>query len=273
MAMLSASLAAMFLSAVHPLAPRTASMRRPVAQVAHVRVPDYDEAEKGHHTCHTALLSAKACRWSYRRGECTPVDTCRSHACGLVACDCKAVPLTAQPPWAVLGLNAFSSLSPRAVQAAFSSRARFFHPHLNTGCPRKASAQFLAARRARDVLLILSAVATSTASTPDKSRQHRPEVKSTTAPPGSSGRSQDQVAQLSKVARGIPLGRALYRLVTDWFRSRKRRLARDSWVDWLRSTMRHALQLPKAALRFAIGCAPIVAAIWLACLLRAPMLA
>jgi len=266
----SATLAAMFLSAVHPLAPRAASIRRPVAQVAKtVQLAGTDEAER--YTCHAALHSAKACRWSYRRGECTPADKCRAHSCGLVACDCKIMPLAAQPPWAVLELNASSSLSPRVVQAAFSTQARFFHPHLNAGCPGKASAQFLAARRARDMLLVLSAVAASAASLPENDGKHRPQVKPSTAESGAC--QHDQVAPITKLARGVPLGVAVYRLVTDWFRSRKRRIARGGWSDWLRSTMRRALQLPKAFFRFAIACAPMVAAVLLACALRGPMLA
>ena len=65
----------------------------------------------------------------------------------------------ARPPWQVLDLNFSAALDPVAVNKAFSSRAMALHPDHNTGCLKFARTEFIAAKRAQDTLLALSALA------------------------------------------------------------------------------------------------------------------
>lgn len=59
----------------------------------------------------------------------------------------------------MLDLSLSSALSKTAVHEAFQTKVFYLHPAKNTACLKRASAEFVAARRARDTLMALAEVA------------------------------------------------------------------------------------------------------------------
>ena len=104
--------------------------------------------------CAISAAPAPRCVWTRSVG-----CSCGRPSCGLFGCQCLRTPLVDRPPWEVLDLNISSALSSSAVLEAFEEKTRLLHPAKNTACLRQASAEFVAARRARDTLFSLANVA------------------------------------------------------------------------------------------------------------------
>ena len=114
-------------------------------------------------TCEAAE-KATPCKYSLYQGTCEPENVCRVGACGLITCDCKRTPANQMFMWDALDLNFTSALNSAAIERAFQLKVRSLHPERNAACVRRASAEFLAAKRARDSLMALTELAVSSAS-------------------------------------------------------------------------------------------------------------
>ena len=111
------------------------------------------------HLVQPHLCDAKAsrtCSWSIMKGTCDPQDMCRPKTCGLITCECEPISSHELKPWQVIGLNYSSASSPRAIKLAFRKRVKVLAPDKNTACLHYATHEYIAARRARDTLLLLA---------------------------------------------------------------------------------------------------------------------
>ena len=117
---------------------------------------------------------SQLCTYSVLDGMCLPQNICRPASCGMLMCTCKPLSVNALPPWHVLELNFSDALDPIAVRQAFHARARVLAPERNPACLARASREYIAARRARDTLLLLASIS-SDAQPNDRSKQHATE--------------------------------------------------------------------------------------------------
>jgi len=127
--------------------------------------PVFDTRAEGGHRSQAATICAAAaaaptCTWIRNEG-CREPGCLISH-CGLLSCTCKRAPLNDLMPWDILGLDLSSALSPATIASAFEDKVWLLHPTRNAGCVNRASAEFVAARRARDTLMSIASLSTAT---------------------------------------------------------------------------------------------------------------
>lgn len=200
------------------------SSRRP--QVAHVH-----EVEE---LCEAKV--SRSCSWSFMDAECHPRHACRPTACGIVMCACKPLSVHALPPWQVLQLNFSSALDADAVHKAFKERARVLAPDRNAACLHRASREYIAARRARDTLLLLTDLKENPSSTPTL-----PPFAVTTKPLSHRWRASPSKQRNrglgSKLTLLVAIKIALYRMFRDY----KAKLT-HTWWSRTRQIVRKTMQ-------------------------------
>ena len=139
------------------------------------------------------------------------------------------------PPWEVLDMPLTSALDVNAVRRAFQKKARTLAPKRNLGCIETATREYVAARRARDALLMLADVneVNSTEETKKMPLEQR-QAKSTLG---------------ARVPLLVALKLAIYRIVRD----HKTKIAR-SWWSRVSGAFNGAINFPtrlvRSALRF-----------------------
>ena len=150
---------------------RTSMLRRARPRVAplkaEVLAPLKSEPESAGVCTIVEASPPQSCSYSLIENACMPMKACRVGTCGLITCDCRRLASHAQAPWDVLRLNFSSALDAKAVLTAFDKRARLLAPAKNPACLARASREYVAARRARDTLLLLSTLSTRTEAQPD----------------------------------------------------------------------------------------------------------
>ena len=162
------------------------------------------------------------------------------------------------PPWEVLDLNVSAALDASAVRRAFSARARVLSPDRNPACLARAGREYVAARRARDTLLLLASVAEDAqvegGSASDPRRRLKSRKPFPLATKGRWGSSMRKHRRVSRPRESTNLGKqlslvvaiklALYRLLRDY----KTRLARG-WWGRARHVVREVLDFGRRATR------------------------
>lgn len=114
-----------------------------------------DSLPSGAAQCAT-LQDSIDCHW--RSGRCSAnrevvAGACVASGCGLLSCSCEAADRTELLPWVILNVSAAASVA--EVRAAYSAAVKALAPTLNLGCLEAARLASLAARRARDTMLVL----------------------------------------------------------------------------------------------------------------------
>jgi len=192
--------------------------------------------------------AVKECKWSMMAGACLPQHQCHSEPadCGFIQCSCTELPTVAMPPWDVLDLNFSSALDERAVRRAFHVKARTLAPERNPACLARAGREFIAARRARDTLLMLATIKADSA-------LYEPVSPVATLTAGSWRPSAPSADTHSSMAARLPLLAALKLGVYRLARDQKAKMSRG-WLGRALHAVEVAVQMPgrivRSAMRF-----------------------
>lgn len=157
-----------------------------------------------------------------------------------MTCECKPVDVYEMQPWTRLDLNFSSALDPVAIQRAFKERAKVLAPDHNLGCLHLASREYIAARRARDTLMLLA----------EQPKRLKPMPTTPLSVRGAAAGRQPRGRNLgSQISLLVAIKLALYRM----FRDQRSKLVHGWWSrarSFVGETVRTAHRVLTTALRF-----------------------